>query len=141
MEQGQNAFLGSGWGFPPEFTPGGGNVRMVSLEDDIRESLFIILGTRIRERAMHSTFGCDLHRYLFAEISAELETGLRQTIGDALLQFEPRIDVEEVNVNFDEQIEGRVSIDIHYTVRTTNARFNMVYPFYLNEATSPEIDI
>lgn len=114
---------------------------MVSLEDDIRESLLIILSTRLRERAMHSTFGCDLSKYLFAEISTELETGLRQTVGDALLQFEPRIDVEEILVDFDLENIGRVDLDIHYRVRATNTRFNMVYPFYLNEATSPQIDI
>lgn len=141
MEQGQSAFLGTGWGFPPEFTVGGANVRMVSLEEDVRESLLIILSTRVRERAMHSNFGCDLHRFVFHEISARLQTGIRQAVGDALLQYEPRIEVDDVLVNFDEQIEGKVHIDIEYTITATNTRFNMVYPFYLNEATSPEIDI
>ena len=141
MEQGDSAFLGTGWGFPPEFTVGGADVRMVSLDEDVRESLLIILSTRIRERAMHSTFGCDLHRFVFHEISARLETGLRQAVGDALLQYEPRIEVDEISVDFDEQIEGKVQINIDYTVTATNTRYNMVYPFYLNEATSPEIDI
>ena len=141
MEQQQSAFLGTGWGFPPEFTNDGAGVRMVAHEADIRESMLIILSTRLRERAMHSTFGCDLHQFLFSEITTELQTGIRQTVGDALLQYEPRIDVDAVTVDFDQQVEGKVMVDITYTVRATNTRFNMVFPFYINEATSPQLDI
>ena len=114
---------------------------MVAQTADIRESLLIILSTRLRERPMHHTFGCDLHQFLFHEITVELQTGIQQTVAEALLQYEPRIDVDAVEVEFDQQIEGKVMIDIQYTVRATNTRFNMVYPFYLNEATSPQLDI
>ena len=106
---------------------------MVSEEEDIVQSLEIILSTRPNERIMQPDFGCDLSQFLFEELSQSLITGIRGIITDAILYHEPRIDLDNIDIN-ESQKEGLLLISITYTVRTTNSRFNLVYPFYLNEA-------
>jgi phage baseplate assembly protein W len=128
-----SSFLGTGWSFPPRFNQDTGTVEMVSDEEDIVQSLEIILSTRPAERIMQPDFGCELSQFLFEEISQSTITGMRGIISDALLYHEPRIDVEDINIDESEQ-EGLLLISISYTVRSTNSRFNLVYPFYINEA-------
>ncbi|MDJ0676393.1 MAG: GPW/gp25 family protein [Calothrix sp. MO_167.B42] len=128
-----SSFLGTGWSFPPTFDKDTGTVEMVSDEEDIIQSMEIILSTRPLERIMQPDFGCELSQFLFEEISQGLITGIRGTISDALLYHEPRIDVEDINISENEQ-EGLLLISITYTVRGINSRFNLVYPFYINEA-------
>ncbi|MDZ8082829.1 MAG: GPW/gp25 family protein [Nostoc sp. DcaGUA01] len=128
-----SSFLGTGWSFPPTFNQDTGTVEMVSDEEDIVQSLEIILSTRPAERIMQPDFGCELSQFLFEEISQSLITGIKGTISDALLYHEPRIDVEDINIDESEK-EGLLLISVTYTVRVTNSRFNLVYPFYINEA-------
>ncbi|MDZ8183667.1 MAG: GPW/gp25 family protein [Nostoc sp. ChiSLP02] len=128
-----NSFLGTGWSFPPTFNQDTGTVEMVSDEEDIVQSLEIILSTRPAERIMQPDFGCELSQFLFEEISQGLITSIKGTISDALLYHEPRIDVDDINIDESEE-EGLLLISVTYTVRVTNSRFNLVYPFYINEA-------
>lgn len=127
-----SSFLGTGWSFPPTFDRDTATVEMVSAEEDIVQSLEIILSTRPAERIMQPSFGCDLSQFIFEEVSQGIITSIRGIITDAILYHEPRIDLDEVEVS--ESQEGLLLISITYTVRTTNSRFNLVYPFYLNEA-------
>jgi uncharacterized protein len=130
-----NSFLGRGWNFPPAFSKGGADVLMAEAEDDVMQSIKIILGTRPMERTMQVDFGCDIKEFVFQTMSQRVITAIRQEITDALLYHEPRIEVENVNVDDSKQESGFVLISIRYRVRSTNTRYNMVYPFYLNEAT------
>jgi len=131
----RDLFLGQGWSFPPAFLAGGSVVEMVSGEEDIRQSLEILLSTSLRERVMFPNYGCDLSSYLFAEIDHELITSLGSVISDAILLNEPRIVAELVEVIQDSEENGLLLISITYTIITTNTRYNMVYPFYINEAS------
>ena len=139
MGQGDNskAFLGTGWGFPPEFQRGNGaiRVRTSEAEDDIRESLLILLNTRPGERVMHPTYGCGIHSMEFEQITESTVTELKDLIRRAILFFEPLITLEQIDINTNKALEGRLLIDIRYTVRTTNNRSNIVYPFYYLEGT------
>jgi len=132
----EQSFLGTGWSFPPTFGAGGGAVEMVSGVDDIRQSLEILLATRPGERVMQDEFGCELTAVLFEEIDQGLINALTGLIADAILYHEPRIELDRLDISEDQAAEGRLLISLDYTVRNTNARFNMVYPFYLNEATT-----
>ncbi|MFI3220337.1 MAG: GPW/gp25 family protein [Methylococcales bacterium] len=131
------SFLGKGWNFPPSFSQNGKDVVMVSEEQDIQQSLQILLTTSQGERVMLENYGCDLNRFLFEEISQSLVNGLDNLIRDAILYYEPRIDVVRITVDESKESSGMLLISIEYTVRSTNSRFNMVFPFYLNEASRP----
>src|SRR4051812_37167784 len=128
-----DAFLGTGWSFPPSFASEGGDVHTVSGVEDIEQSLAILFATRRGERVMQDEFGCDLSEFLFGEITQGLIGRVREMIAEAILLHEPRISVNEIEVSESESRSGLLLIEIDYTVRATNSRFNMVYPFYLRE--------
>ena len=132
----KTSFLGTGWSFPPTFGPGGAEVQTVSDVDDIEQSLMILLETRRGERVMQDDFGCDLSEFLFGEISLGLIGRMRSVITDAILHHEPRITLNGIELSEGGSVDGLLLIRIDYTVRATNSRYNMVYPFYLQEATA-----
>lgn len=129
-------FLGRGWSFPPTFERAAGEVVMVQDDVDIRQSLHILFSTALRERIMLPAYGCTLQEHVFEPIGMPLFTQLEDLIGKAILFFEPRISVISIDAERDELNLGRVNIAIVYTIRRSNTRSNMVYPFYLSEGTS-----
>lgn len=133
----QGSFLGRGWGFPPRFGPHGASVEMVSGAQDISQSLEILLSTQLGERAMRPDFGCDLREFQFEPVSQALVNELSAIVSNAITAYEPRIQLEAIDVSDDDAIHGLLNIRVDYTVRATNSRFNLVYPFYLREATRP----
>ncbi len=139
----QNNFIGSGWSFPPRFCSKTRNVELVSYEQDIKESIRILLSTTPGERIMQPSFGCELKRMVFNSITESIITKLRDSVERAILFFEPRVNLERVNVsaNYDSletnsAYDGVLHISIDYTIRKTNTRSNMVYPFYYIEGTN-----
>jgi uncharacterized protein len=135
--QPESSFLGRGWAFPPSFGPGGADVEMVSGSADIQQSLQILIGTSPGERVMQETFGCDLASLVFEELDQGLINTIERLLTDAILEYEPRIQVDRIDVTESDTQPGCVLIGVNYTVRDTNSRFNMVFPFYLTEATLP----
>jgi hypothetical protein len=129
------SFLGQGWSFPPRFSPVDRSVEMVAEEEDIRESLRILFSTAPGERIMHPSYGCGLKKMVFEQISETVRTQIRDLIERAVLFFEPRITLERLELDDTQIFEGRLLILLEYTIRTTNIRSNMVYPFYLQEGT------
>jgi phage baseplate assembly protein W len=134
--QGDNdAIIGVGWSFPPRFTNLKGEVVLSSGIEDIRESLHSLLATIQGERVMEPGYGCNVSELLFEPVSTTTKTYIAGLIKQAVLLYEPRVTLNECNVDTSMQHEGKVEIRLVYTVRTTNSRFNMVYPFYINEKT------
>jgi hypothetical protein len=109
---------------------------MVAGAADIEQSLQILLATDLGERVMQEEFGCDLHSALFAEIDQDLLNTLHTLISDAILHHEPRIALDDLTIVESASQAGLLQISLAYTVRSTNSRFNLVYPFYINEATT-----
>jgi phage baseplate assembly protein W len=129
-------FLGRGWSFPPEFHRHSKEVKMVSEDPDIKESLAILLSTRPGERLMHPTFGCSIHDMVFESINESTITEIKDRIQRAILFFEPRISADNIFVDAKDEKSGTLRILVEYTIRTTNTRSNLVYPFYLKEGTN-----
>ena len=108
---------------------------MLEDEDDIRSSLEILLSTVQGERILQPTYGCDLTPLLFEPLTTSLRTEMVDKIRNAILYFEPRIDVEKIELKDDQILEGIVLITIDYVIRSTNSRNNFVFPFYRAEGT------
>lgn len=128
------AFLGIGWGFPPRFSAPGSGPDLVAGETLVEQSMRLILGTAQGARVMRPSLGALLEGSLFDSMDADALGLLEQSVYDALLQNEPRIALDEVRATPGDD-PGHVVINIDYTVLATNTRSNLVYPFYLNEAT------
>ncbi len=134
----QHQFIGRGWKFPIEFSGKNGEVTMLSGEEDIRNSLEVIFETSIGERVMQPDFGSEINSFVFAQINKSTITHMQAIISNAILFHEPRIILNEVDIELNEENPGRVDIAIDYTISATNNRYNYVYPFYLKEATNLE---
>ncbi|MFA0964168.1 GPW/gp25 family protein [Roseivirga sp. BDSF3-8] len=131
----KKTFLGVGWKFPPTFEKNTGSVMLVSEEEDIRESLRILLSTRKGERVMLPDYGCDLSFAAFDTIDSALFSRIRSAIEYAILYYEPRIILENINIRRDKDHDGLLLVDIEYIIRKTNKRTNMVYPYYILEGS------
>ena len=94
----KKAFLGTGWGFPPEFSKGRNEVIMTSNEEDIQKSLQILLTTQLGERVMLPEYGCNLEELLFEKLNRTLITYVTDLIRTAILYHEPRIDVLKIDI-------------------------------------------
>ena len=127
------SFLGRGWGFPPEFNRATKAVGMLEDEADIKSSLEILLSTRLGERVMVPDYGCNLDELLFKPLTLTLKTFVIDLIKTAILYYEPRIDLNKIAIDPTDELEGVLLINLDYTVRATNSRKNMVYPFYKAE--------
>jgi len=135
-----NSFLGTGWAFPPSFDRDSATVTMVSDEEDIRQSLNILLSTSLGERVMQPKYGCNLNDYLFEGLSSSTIGYIKERVANSILYYEPRIIAENIDVTADDSadlLEGRFTISVEYSIPGTNSRFNYVFDFYKNEALKP----
>ncbi len=128
-------FLGRGWSFPPSFNRSLPGVEMLEEEADIVSSLEILLTTAPGERVMQPDYGCDMEELLFENVDTTTKTLVADKIENSILYFEPRIDLETVRLDDSREWEGVIFIQIVFRVRSTNSRFNFVFPFYKNEGT------
>ena len=128
------SFLGTGWSFPPEFSKRGAVV-MVSAEEDIRQSLRILLATTPGERVMQPSFGCGIKSHVYDNINESTVTILKDLIRRAILFFEPRVRLESVLADSSNAMNGRLDFTIVYTIISINTRHNIVYPFYFREGS------
>ncbi len=125
-------FLGAGLKFPFKINKEG-SIDIVSCEDGISEAIKIILQTVPGERVMRPEFGCGINEYVFSVINKSNLLQIQNEVERALTLYEPRIIVENISARLEESHGSTLLINIDYIVKNTNARHNMVYPFYLRE--------
>lgn len=132
----KGSFLGTGWGFPPTFHKESKlGVEMVSDYQDIKESLHILLNTKIGERLMVEKYGCDLYSFLFESISNSRVHMIKEMLRTAIIRYEPRIKLIKVLIDESEYLDGIIKIKLDYMIPLTNTRFNLVFPYYRVEGT------
>lgn len=122
-------FLGVGLKFPLALKEG--TIALSKYEEDIKESIWIILGTAKGERVMRPDFGCGIHELVFAANNTATAGLINYYVQDALINWEPRIEVIQVNAKPDFEVGNKLNINVEYRIRKTNNIFNLVYPFYL----------
>jgi len=128
-------FLGRGWSFPPRFTRAATSVEMLEDDADVASSIEILLSTRPGERVMQPLYGCNLSELVFGSLDTRLKTLMKDKVESAILYYEPRVVLEAVTLDDGDGLDGVVLIEIVYRVKTTNSRFNFVFPYYVREGT------
>ena len=128
-------FLGRGWSFPPNFDRVNTRVDMLEEEADIASSLEILLSTTPGERILQPFYGCNLSELVFESLDTRMKTLMADKVESAILYHEPRITLESVNLDDSLELEGVVLIEVVYQVKSTNSRFNFVFPYYKLEGT------
>lgn len=135
-------FIGKGWSFPPHFSKYkymrddyyAGGIDMAADQQEIEESLAILFSTQLGERLFHNDFGCSLIDYQFAGNDNITLLRIKDMISRAVKKHEPRITLEQVDVNTDDIMKGKLLINLSYTIKATNSRYNMVYPYYFENS-------
>jgi phage baseplate assembly protein W len=131
MAESHKKHLGVGWPFPVKLT--GGRLDYVRYEEDIEQAIQIVLLTSRGERVMLPELGAGLRDFVFEPNSELTRARIGESVRKALVDWEPRIDVERVEVTPDDDAPHVVLIHVDYVVRATNSFYNRVYPFYLLE--------
>lgn len=139
MEEAKS-FLGIGWNFPVAFSKEGREVLMAHDATDIAQSLKILITTARPERLMHPAFGSNLKQFLYEEITLGMVSIIENDITNTISLYETRISLLNVDINQDATENGKLLINIDYVINGTNTRTNMVYPFYIQEATNKAMD-
>jgi len=125
-------FLGVGWKFPLQVNPSGGIAR-ARYEQRVEESIYLILSTAKGERMMLRDFGCGIHDRVFAPNDSVVLSTIVSEVRDALVRFEPRIDVLDITAESAPDQQNLLLIRIDYRIRANQALGNLTYPFYINE--------
>lgn len=128
-------FLGRGWKFPVGVDTTSGRIAMSEHEQDIRESIRILLATAPGERLMRPDFGCGIHDLVFSTISRATVGLFESRLREAIIKWEPRVEILQVDISTREAANGKLEIQLSCRVRDTNTEFNLVFPFYLTEGT------
>lgn len=123
-------FLGAGIMGPMALSEGRG-IALSRAEQDIEQSVRLILSTRLGERVMRPDFGCRIHEYVFAPNNSNTHLAIKDAVITALTSFERRIENVEVEVLPDPRQIDRLNVNVKYSIRTVNSQYNLVYPFYL----------
>jgi len=127
-------FLGVGWRFPLQVTSNG-KIARSRYEQRVEESIYLILSTAKGERVMLPDFGCGIHDLVFGINDPRTRSAVVHQVRQALVTYERRIDVLDINADSSEDQPNLLLIRINYRVRANNAIGNLVYPFYITERT------
>lgn len=136
----QKDWLGRGWAYPVALDPLTGGIAIAEYEEDIRESIRIILGTVPGERVMRPDFGCGIHELVFEVIDSALLTRVETAVTRAMVTYEARIELLSVRANPLQAADGWLFIELKYRVRLTNQKDNLVYPFYFREGGPVQVE-
>jgi phage baseplate assembly protein W len=122
-------FVGAGWAFPLGVDARGG-ISLARRDQEIEQAIRLVLATYPGERPMRPEFGSRIRDYVFRSATIDTAAELSEEVHNALLRWEPRIVVEAVDVTVDDYDRSRLYIDVSYTIKGTNDRRNLVFPFY-----------
>ena len=131
----EKSFLGVGVAFPVALERDL-SITMAVYDEDIRQAIHMILGTNRGERIMRPAFGAGLNDFIFEPVNTTTMHLVKTRVEESLIDWEPRIDVEQVKVSTDPATRNLLLIEVEYRVRATNSHANFVYPFYLEEGTA-----
>ena len=123
-------FVGSGWAFPLR-TDSRGSIALVTDDQEVQEAMRLVIGTAFGERPMRPEFGCAIHDLIFDPSDVTTAGRMAYEVRASLERWEPRIEVVDVFVSFDDYDPSTVYIDVTYTIRGSNDPRNLVFPFYV----------
>ncbi|MBA3454672.1 MAG: GPW/gp25 family protein [Deltaproteobacteria bacterium] len=125
-----NSFLGKGLRFPISVNLNG-SVSSSQLEENVRQSIFIILGTAPGERIRRPDFGCRIHDLMFAPNSNITAARAEVYCEESLYKYEPRISKVTCRAGPNPDEPNRLDVRIEYVIAGKNDKRNLVFPFYL----------
>jgi phage baseplate assembly protein W len=123
-------FVGKGWAFPLSVDPTG-SIGLAGGRQKLEQSMRLVLGTAFGERPMRPEFGCGIHDFVFAAMNVTTFGRIAHEVRSSLARWETRVEVVDVAVYPDQDRDGTLFIDVHYSEKGMNDVRNLVFPFYL----------
>ncbi len=123
--------LGTGWNFPPQFLNNGKDVSLVADEEDVHQALGILISTALKERLNYSDYGCDVKQFMFEEVNRGLVLEIQQMILNSIYDYEPRVQVDNIEVTQSEDNAQELLISIDYQIISTRSKENLEYSLSL----------
>ena len=136
LDNHSNQFYGTGWSFPVTFSVGNYQLDMSTDVENVNQSIEILLQTNYGERYMLPQFGSGLQQFFFRQVDETLKGEIIDSVKSCLLHNEPRINVQEVDVQESDSLNGFILISVTYILNKVNTRHNFVFPFHVNEGTN-----
>ena len=130
--------IGTGWSFPPHFSKaadGGAGIIMHSGVQEIEDSLSVLFSTQLGDRLFRPDFGCNLTEFQFKMIDSASENRLKRMIDNAIREYEPRILVQKLDIDLSDIDDGKVRIDLQYSIKATYVKDNIIYPYHFENDT------
>lgn len=125
-----NPIIGCGWNFPPRLNERG-TMALTADDNEIEQAIRIILGTAPGQRVMRPEFGCRIHELVFAPNNSATAGLAGRYVVEALGRWEPRIELQRVDVTPDVDVPEKLLVSIEYRVAATHSNRSLVYPFYV----------
>ncbi|MBA3538164.1 MAG: GPW/gp25 family protein [Deltaproteobacteria bacterium] len=123
-------FLGKGLRFPVSVNLNGG-VSSSQLEENVRQSIFVILGTAPGERLMRPDFGCRIHDLMFAPNTPITAATAEVFCEEAIYKYEPRVETVTCSALANDDEPNRLDVRLEYVIAGKHEKRNLVFPFYL----------
>jgi phage baseplate assembly protein W len=125
-----NSYVGRRFGFPVQL----GDRNQISMVGDdlgIRQSIYVIVNTVPGERVMRPTFGCEIHSLIFEPANEDTAKVAERYVREAIVMWEPRINLHEVNVSPGGVEAGELLINVSYTIKGSHDSRSLVFPYYV----------
>lgn len=124
--------IGRGVSFPLQISVQG-KLLLSSKDQNVEESILVILQTYRGERVYRADFGSRLAELVFEPLNLQTLMLIKLYVREALEMWEPRIDLRDVKTEADPN-EGKVDIEIVYSLKDHSDPRSLVFPFYLQSA-------
>jgi phage baseplate assembly protein W len=108
-----------------------GSAVVADHNQSIRDSVWIILNTRVGERVMEKDFGMNITPYLFEPANETTTQGICTAAINALYRFEPRITDIQANVAMR---DGAIVVNVTYRVLQNSAADSVTATYAGGEA-------
>ena len=134
----EDDIIGIGWSFPPHFSKtaeDGAGVIMHTGTEEIEDSLSVLFSTQLGNRLFRPDFGCSIEEFQFRAVDSATEIRVKRMIENAVVEFEPRIDLHGLDVDLSELTEGKLRIDLRYSIKASYVKENIIYPFHFENDT------
>lgn len=103
-----------------------GRVAVVHGDEAVRQALLMLLSTRPGERVMRPEYGCPLHRLMFQPLDHTTAGMAIHYVERSVRRWERRVDVLRVDAYPSPNIDGALTIELHYRCRSTRRADSVV---------------
>jgi phage baseplate assembly protein W len=122
-----------GWSFPVRVNPMTGKIETTTMQDDVKQSILILLRTFQGERLYHGAYGSNVNKFMFEPVKKSLMKNLKVEVLKTIRRWEKRAENLSIDVYNIVDNETALVINIRYTIAGTDIDQELNYALDLLE--------